>query len=107
MLLGVISRLPCLEPRSTEVFAFRISATALLVYKTLDALMSTFTVLWSVDRLLRIKKRLMSLPNTGGSASLNFPEIPGFLIESEDLSCGEAVCPSVMCDPNILAKAFL
>lgn len=49
----------------------------------------------------------MSLPNTGGSASLNFPEIPGFLIVSEDLSSGYSVCPSVMFDPNILAKAFL
>lgn len=87
--------------------AFRISATGLLVYRMVDALMSTFTVLWSKDRLLRIKIRVMSLPNTGGSASLNFPEIPGFLIVSEDLSSGDSVCPSVMFDPNILAKAFL
>lgn len=99
--------LPCLEPRSTDAVAFRISATALLVYRTVDALMSTFTVLWSEDRLLRIKIRVTSLPNTGGSANLNFPEIPGFLMASEDLSRGGSVCPSVMFDPNILARAFL
>lgn len=89
------------------MFAFRISVTVLRVYRTVDALMSTFTVLWSEARLLRIKSRVMSLPNTGGSASLNFPEIPGFLIVSEGLSLGDSVRPSVMFDPNIFAKAFL
>lgn len=83
--------------------AFRISATVLRVYRMVDALMSTFTVLWSAERLLRTKMRLMSLPNSGGSASLNLPEIPGFLIASE----GDSVRPSVMLDPKILARAFL
>lgn len=69
--------------------------------------MSTLMLLWSEARLLRTRIRLMSLPKTGGSASLNFPAIPGFLIVSEGLPAGESVSLSETLVPNILAKAFL